>query len=63
MIGLADEKINWTHRLNNYKNQNKSIVGDITLCASMIAYMGAFGINYRDKMIEKWKRNLILSNV
>ena len=29
----------------------------------MIAYMGAFGINYRDKMIEKWKRNLILSNV
>jgi dynein heavy chain len=37
------------------REETKNIVGDVVLSSGIIAYLGAFPINYREEAIAKWK--------
>ena len=49
--GLGGEKENWTKKSIQCKEESKNIVGDVVLSSGIIAYLGAFPINYRKEAI------------
>jgi hypothetical protein len=49
---LKNEKIEWKKRLKKLKEDTLTLIGDVFLSASTIAYMGAFPKTYR---VEKYR--------
>ena len=54
VVGLEIEKINWEDRLQRLKFSCQTMTGDVLLSAGIIAYLGIFPIQYREKTIEGW---------
>jgi dynein heavy chain len=61
--GLGGEKENWTKKSIQCKEESKNIVGDVVLSSGIIAYLGAFPINYRKEAIAKWYELLQKNNI
>ncbi|KAJ3128700.1 hypothetical protein HK098_003691 [Nowakowskiella sp. JEL0407] len=57
--GLASEKVRWSEAVARFKEQEKTLPGDILLAATFISYVGCFSNRYRDELLhEHWLRNL-----
>uniref|UniRef100_A0A1A9ZFQ2 AAA+ ATPase domain-containing protein n=1 Tax=Glossina pallidipes TaxID=7398 RepID=A0A1A9ZFQ2_GLOPL len=53
--GLSSERIRWSHDYDNYGQQLIVMVGQCLLCASFLAYTGAFSWEFRKTMIiDDW---------
>lgn len=52
--GLGGEKTAWTKKSVEFKESEWSVTGDILLSSGIIAYLGAFMINYREECLVKW---------
>ncbi|XP_066917361.1 dynein beta chain, ciliary-like [Clytia hemisphaerica] len=53
--GLASENVRWAESVALFKEQAKTLPGDVLLIASFISYVGSFSKAYREElMIEKW---------
>ena len=52
--GLADEKERWTENKHNLEQDMKHIVGDVIISSGVIAYLGAFTMQYRHSCISTW---------
>ncbi|KAL9652089.1 hypothetical protein ABK040_015890 [Willaertia magna] len=56
--GLSDEKVRWQEMLKSYIQQQQDIVGNMIINAGVVAYLGAFTKQFRERLIENWRRNL-----
>uniref|UniRef100_A0A1I8PAD1 Dynein-1, subspecies f n=1 Tax=Stomoxys calcitrans TaxID=35570 RepID=A0A1I8PAD1_STOCA len=53
--GLSSERTRWSHDLERYAQQLVVMIGQCLLCASFLAYTGAFSWEFRKTMIfEDW---------
>ncbi|XP_043925655.1 dynein axonemal heavy chain 17-like [Protopterus annectens] len=51
--GLASEKIRWSESVANFKNQEKTLSGDVLLISAFVSYVGYFTKKYRTQLMEK----------
>ena len=57
--GLASEKIRWSAEIDNLKLQETTLAGNVMLAASFTSYIGAFGIEYRQRLWKEiWLQDL-----
>lgn len=53
--GLASENVRWAESVANFKEQEKTLPGDVLLTTAFVSYVGCFTRKYRDNlMFEKW---------
>ncbi|KAJ3090810.1 hypothetical protein HK102_002597 [Quaeritorhiza haematococci] len=53
--GLASEKIRWSESVARFKEQEKTLAGDVLLSATFVSYVGCFTKRYREELLnEKW---------
>ena len=55
---MESESESWKEKEALNRERAKTVVGDCMLCAGIIAYLGAFPIDYRDDALKNWKRIL-----
>ena len=46
--------MSWGRKAQDFRESLKSITGDIILCSGIIAYLGAFMVQYREQCIAAW---------
>ena len=61
--GLASSRIIWTKRVETFKNDLETLIGDILLASAFISYAGYFSRNYRIKLLDKWKSAIAATKV
>lgn len=54
--GLGGEKDRWTDNAKNLGESYVKITGDVLLSAGVVAYLGAFTVNYRN--VNKYKNSI-----
>lgn len=53
--GLASENVRWAQSVAEFKEQEKTVPGDVLLTSAFMSYVGCFTKQYRqDLMNEKW---------
>ncbi|XP_062965627.1 dynein axonemal heavy chain 9 [Cynocephalus volans] len=50
--GLAAENVRWAEAVQNFKQQEGTLCGDILLTAAFISYLGFFTKKYRQSLVE-----------
>jgi dynein heavy chain len=53
--GLASSRIIWTKRVETFKSDLETLVGDVLLASTFISYAGYFSRTYRVTLVNKWK--------
>lgn len=59
--GLGGEKTRWSDLAKYLRNLLGRIIGDVLLSAGVIAYLGAFTVDFRNILIKDW--NFYVSNL
>ena len=52
--GLGGERSRWMEAVVTLSRTFQNVVGDILLSAGLIAYLGAFTMQYRDRCVREW---------
>ncbi|KXS10801.1 hypothetical protein M427DRAFT_103173 [Gonapodya prolifera JEL478] len=53
--GLGSEKIRWSEAVGKFKEQEKTLPGDVLVAASFVSYVGSFNKKYRQELLDdKW---------
>ncbi|VDI07166.1 dynein heavy chain, axonemal [Mytilus galloprovincialis] len=52
--GLSSENVRWAESIENFKEQEKTLVGDVLMTSAFVSYLGAFTKQYRQDLIEKY---------
>ncbi|EZA46954.1 Dynein heavy chain 3, axonemal [Ooceraea biroi] len=52
--GLSGEKGRWSETANKLGASLGNVIGDVLLSSGMVAYLGAFTVEYRNKLIDQW---------
>ena len=64
VAGLGDEGIRWGKKIEEYKTEVKTVVGDVLLAAAFVSYAGPFTRPFRERLVEDiWKPFLDNGNV
>ncbi|KAH8086150.1 1-aminocyclopropane-1-carboxylate synthase [Aureococcus anophagefferens] len=53
--GLGGEKVRWNELSEELAGKYENVTGDILLSSGVIAYLGAFVVQYRDDALSQWK--------
>ncbi|CAF3576543.1 unnamed protein product [Rotaria sordida] len=53
--GLASSRIIWTKRVETFKNDLETLLGDVLLASTFISYAGYFSRSYRINFVNKWR--------
>ncbi|CAM4852615.1 unnamed protein product [Rotaria socialis] len=62
--GLSSEKQRWNNDLEELKHKLLRLLGDTLICASFLAYVGAFTFEFRHELLrELWEKDLLEKNV
>ena len=61
--GLSSEKIRWTQENKNLKQQLSKLVGDAFIACSFLTYSGPFNQDYREDLLEKWRKLIVDVNI
>ncbi|RKO98183.1 hypothetical protein CXG81DRAFT_17063 [Caulochytrium protostelioides] len=57
--GLASEKVRWSESVARFKEQEKTLAGDVLLASTFVSYMGCFSKRYREELLtETWLKYL-----
>ncbi|KAI8914343.1 dynein heavy chain and region D6 of dynein motor-domain-containing protein [Gorgonomyces haynaldii] len=57
--GLASEKVRWSEAVAKFKEQEKTLAGDVLLSAAFVSYVGCFSKRYREELLnENWLKYL-----
>ncbi|KAI8900476.1 dynein heavy chain and region D6 of dynein motor-domain-containing protein [Globomyces pollinis-pini] len=56
--GLASEKVRWSEAVGKFKEQEKTLAGDVLVSAAFVSYVGGFTKRYRLEMNDNWFRYL-----
>ena len=53
--GLASENVRWAESVEKFKEQAKTLPGDVLLTSAFISYVGSFSKKYREDLLyQKW---------
>lgn len=62
--GLASENSRWTQTVENLKNSETTLPGNVMLAASFTSYIGAFGAEFRLRLWKKeWIQDLVSRDI
>jgi dynein heavy chain len=61
--GLGGEKIRWRELSAELQKTYDNVTGDIMLSAGVIAYLGAFTVQYRNQSVDAWSKVLASKNI
>ncbi|XP_057356823.1 dynein axonemal heavy chain 9 isoform X5 [Manis pentadactyla] len=62
--GLASENVRWAEAVQNFKQQERKLCGDILLITAFISYLGFFTKKYRQSLLDgSWRPYLSQLNV
>ncbi|KAI9353687.1 dynein heavy chain and region D6 of dynein motor-domain-containing protein [Obelidium mucronatum] len=57
--GLASEKVRWSEAVGRFKEQEKTLAGDVLLSAAFVSYVGCFSKRYREELLQdSWLKYL-----
>ncbi|KAJ1334726.1 hypothetical protein BSLG_007881 [Batrachochytrium salamandrivorans] len=57
--GLASEKVRWSEAVGRFKEQEKTLAGDVLISAAFVSYVGCFSKRYREELLnDNWLRYL-----
>lgn len=57
--GLSSEKVRWSEAVGKFKEQEKTLAGDVLLSAAFVSYVGCFSKKYREELLnESWFKYL-----
>lgn len=59
MVGLGVEVKRWNQQKADLINSSTSIVGDNLLISGCLTYFGAFGPQYRARLLDEWRMYLL----
>jgi dynein heavy chain len=51
---LADEQIRWKENINEFREQMKTVTGNVFVSSACVAYYGAFPSLYRQELVKNW---------
>ncbi|KAL6443837.1 hypothetical protein ACFW04_001708 [Cataglyphis niger] len=57
--GLSGEKNRWSETANKLGASLYNVIGDVLLSSGMVAYLGAFTVEYRNKLISQWHTSCV----
>ncbi|XP_050466815.1 dynein axonemal heavy chain 3 isoform X2 [Cataglyphis hispanica] len=57
--GLSGEKNRWSEAANKLGASLYNVIGDVLLSSGMVAYLGAFTVEYRNKLISQWHTSCV----
>uniref|UniRef100_A0A803U1D0 Dynein axonemal heavy chain 17 n=1 Tax=Anolis carolinensis TaxID=28377 RepID=A0A803U1D0_ANOCA len=52
--GLASENVRWAESVENYREQEKTLCGDVLLITAFVSYVGYFTKKYRTELLDKF---------
>jgi dynein heavy chain len=53
--GLASEKVRWAESVEKFREEEKTLAGDVLLTSAYLSYVGCFSKSYRTQLLEeKW---------
>lgn len=52
--GLGGEKIRWSETASKLGASLDNVIGDVLLSSGVVAYLGAFTVEYRNSLIDQW---------
>ncbi len=55
IYGLGGEKERWNSQINSISHTYDHIIGDVLISAGIVAYLGAFTLDYRQVLIINFK--------
>jgi len=61
--GLASSRIIWTKRVETFKNDLETLIGDVLLASTFISYAGYFSRTYRINLVQKWRSAIATTKV
>jgi dynein heavy chain, axonemal len=61
--GLGGEKTRWVRLVEQYKEQERYVVGDMVVAAATVAYCGPLTAPYRQDLRQQWKAQLSAAGV
>ncbi|CAF5123740.1 unnamed protein product, partial [Rotaria sp. Silwood1] len=61
--GLASSRIIWTKRVETFKNDLETLLGDVLLASTFISYTGYFSRSYRINFVNKWRSAIATTKV
>ncbi|KAL3321293.1 Dynein heavy chain 3, axonemal, partial [Cichlidogyrus casuarinus] len=61
--GLGGEKARWTEAAAMLKERYENITGDVLLSAGVVAYLGAFTVDFRTGIQEQWRAQCTSLNI
>lgn len=51
--GLASENVRWAESVEELRDQEKTLCGDVLLVSAFVSYIGYFTKKYRAELLEK----------
>ncbi|XP_042213444.1 dynein axonemal heavy chain 3-like [Homarus americanus] len=52
--GLGGERDRWSNEAQQLSESLENIVGDVLIAAAIVAYLGAFTVDYRETCLQNW---------
>ncbi|KAI8587105.1 dynein heavy chain and region D6 of dynein motor-domain-containing protein [Geranomyces variabilis] len=57
--GLASENVRWNLAVAKFKEQEKTLAGDVLMSAAFVSYVGCFSKRYREELLQEyWQKYL-----
>uniref|UniRef100_A0A2S2QIW0 Dynein heavy chain 3, axonemal n=1 Tax=Sipha flava TaxID=143950 RepID=A0A2S2QIW0_9HEMI len=61
--GLGGEKYRWNQTAKELQSTLDNAIGDVLLSSGVVAYLGAFTVDFRNELIEKWNQKSLEMNI
>lgn len=61
--GLASSRVIWSKRVETFKQDLETLVGDVLLASTFISYAGYFSRTYRLNLVDRWKSAITTAKV
>ncbi|KAJ3158178.1 hypothetical protein HDU86_003133 [Geranomyces michiganensis] len=52
--GLASENVRWNLAVAKFKEQEKTLAGDVLMSAAFVSYVGCFSKRYREELLQEY---------
>ncbi|XP_022171452.1 dynein heavy chain 3, axonemal-like isoform X1 [Myzus persicae] len=61
--GLSGEKYKWSQTALELQSTLDNAIGDVLLSAGVVAYLGAFTVDFRNVLIDEWNQKCLKMNI
>lgn len=57
--GLGGEKTRWSQTAEALGSSLQNVIGDVLLASGVVAYLGAFTVDYRISLLQEWHKSCV----